>query len=147
MTIRGIRTDSLRTARLFALALAVVLAGGCQKKPTQANALKGEPAPGCSFRMTLQATPNPAKYNQQATFQLSLADLTTGKPVEGANVTADLLMPGMDMGTTHVPMQDMGHGNYRGTGSFSMGGDWNVVVSAVKAGTTGKTTFHISVEL
>ncbi len=97
--------------------------------------------------MTLKATPNPAKYKQPTTFHLSLADLATGKPVDGANVTTDLIMPTMDMGANHVAMTDMGNGNYQGTGVFNMGGDWNVVVSAFKAGQTGKTTFHISVEL
>lgn len=127
--------------------LAAVLAlGGCARKQPAVAELQGQPGPGSAFRMMLHLRPNPPKYNQDVRLRVGLMDLS-GKPVEGASVTAHLVMADMDMGENKVALSDVGGGNYEGVGRFSMGGKYNVAVEAFKGGTTGKVTFSVEVAL
>lgn len=134
----------MRFRLAFALALACLLAA-CNKAQPAAE-LRGVPAPGAAFQVALRVQPNPPKYNQDTTFRVSLKD-SAGRPVEGASVSADLVMPGMSMGENKVALADLGGGNYEGVGRFPMGGDHQVVINAYKAGATAKVIFNVTVEL
>lgn len=134
----------MRFRLAFALALACLLAACNKSQP--AGEPKGVPAPGASFQVALRVLPNPPKYNQDTTFRVTLKD-SAGRPVEGASVSADLVMPEMAMGENKVALADLGRGEYEGVGRFSMGGNYRVVISAYKAGATAKVIFNVTVEL
>jgi hypothetical protein len=51
-----------------------------------------------------------------------------GKLVNGAEVTADVGMTDMDMGTSHPAFKAVGMGQYSAAVNFSMGGPWSVKV-------------------
>lgn len=131
--------------RLVFIFAPVLLLAACNKSQPAAE-LKGSPAPGASFQVALRVQPNPPKYNQDTIFHVTLKD-SAGRPVEGASVSADLLMPGMDMGEHKVALAPLGGGDYEGVGRFSMGGDHEVVINAYKAGATAKVVFNVTVAL
>lgn len=127
-----------------AVAALVTLWGCNQSRP--AGELKGAPAPGAAFQIALKVTPNPPKYNQETTFRVELRS-ADGKPVEGATVSAELVMPEMDMGVNKVQLADNGRGGYQGVGRFTMAGNHQIVVNAFKAGAAAKVVFPVAVEL
>lgn len=94
--------------------------------------------------MTLTTDPAQPESEKDTTFRVILTD-TNGHPVTGARVQADLEMPRMDMGKNVVQLADKGNGVYEGKGQFTMGGPWNVIVTATKAGTSGEQKFDIVV--
>ena len=72
---------------------------------------------------------------------LEVSLMQAGAPVIDATVTAVFYMPAMpsmsmpEMRST-FPLQAAGDGIYRGTGNLSMGGTWNVTVTASRTGET-----------
>ncbi len=95
--------------------------------------------------MTLTTDPAQPESEKDTTFRVTLTD-TTGQPVTGAKVQADLKMLVMDMGKNVVQLVDKGNGVYEGKGQFTMGGPWNVIVTATKTGASGEQKFDIVVK-
>jgi len=77
--------------------------------------------------------PKEPKLLDTASFLITLTD-AAGKPVEGADVYIELLMPSMPMGTNKPVASPEGPGKYRAQGVFDMTGDWHVTVHATVAG-------------
>ncbi len=101
------------------------------------------PAPGMPFKMTLELDA-PPRIVKATTFRLRLTDLA-GKAVSGAQVQASLVMKLMDMGKNDFPLADKGNGHYEGSGTFSMAGVWNVVVTAQAGSQSGEQKFEVTV--
>jgi nitrogen fixation protein FixH len=141
----------MKRAHISALAIiAVFLLAGCQKQeapksstpPATAAPQVTAPAP---WKMDLTTDPAKPEPNKDTKFRLQMTD-PEGKPVAGADVTASLVMPVMDMGKNEFRLVDIGKGAYEGTGKFTMAGPWNVVVTAKAAGKTAQQTFPARVE-
>ena len=75
-----------------------------------------------------------------------LAD-AQGKPVDGATVFADLVMPAMPMGSNQPLADPLGKGNYHIKGAFTMEGDWRLAIHAMVAGKDYVATFDQPVKL
>jgi YtkA-like protein len=148
-TLRTMIRKVLPVAVLAALAWA----GGCKKgeapQPSAqpvpaASAVTPLPAaPGTPWRMSLELDA-PPRIVKATTFRLRLTDLS-GKPVSGAKVEVSLVMKLMDMGKNEFALADRGSGNYEGSGTFSMAGVWNVVVTAGAGGNAGEQKFEVKV--
>jgi hypothetical protein len=133
------------------LAFALMFAAGCKKKESTPPTPRGksaiiatQDAPGSAFIMSLAMDPAQPKFGQKTTFRVTVKQ-TLGRPVDGAQVEASLVMPLMDMGKNQFALQPAGNGAYEGTGEFNMAGEWEVIVSASARGQTGKTTFNVNV--
>ena len=100
--------------------LAVVLSG-CR------NNYEMPPAPppppnvvSPDLQIRLDMTPQPVRQMDQTTFTVRLTD-AHARPVTGASVTADLVMPAMDMGRNAVAADAAGAGRLCGGGAVPDG--------------------------
>lgn len=139
-----------KTAAIF-VAFMLVFFAGCKKKespppvPRQKSAIiSTQEAPGSAFMMSLAMDPAQPKSGSKTNFRVAVKQ-TLGRPVDGAQVEASLVMPLMDMGKNQFPLKPAGEGQYSGTGEFNMAGEWEVIVTATDNGKTGKTTFNVNV--
>jgi ankyrin repeat protein len=57
-----------------------------------------------------------------------------GTRVPGANITTDVNMTSMDMGEAQPPVTDLGGGRYQATVTFTMRGQWRVILTASAPG-------------
>ncbi len=143
-----------------AIAVGVILAAlfgmaGCkgkssnthqQHKPSPAAGaiLQVQEMPGSAFIMDLSTQPTQPKFGSKTIFRVRITD-HSGAPITGANVTASLVMPLMDMGKNQFPMKETGGGKYEGTGEFSMAGEWEVNITATQGDKTGTYRFNVAV--
>ena len=122
--------------------LGVLLLAGCQKSGSLTPAPRASsPWPG---KMILTTAPAPPPSEKDLVFQLHLTG-ADGAPVAGAKVTAELVMPVMDMGKNEIIFTEKGKGDYEGTGKFTMSGPWNVVITASAPGQSGQQTIPVVV--
>ncbi len=70
-----------------------------------------------------------------------------GKPVDGASIFIDMVMPTMPMGSNQPLADPLGNGQYRVKGVFTMEGDWRLTVHARVAGQEHSATFEQPVTL
>lgn len=77
-------------------------------------------------------SPNSVKVGSNA-LEFAVTD-PAGKPVKGANLTSDVLMTSMDMGTTHPTAKETKEGHYASQVQFSMKGPWRVNVKVTPPG-------------
>jgi hypothetical protein len=138
------------TGRGFLIVLALLCAG-CKKKepappkPREKSAIiSTQAAPGSAFIMSLAMDPAEPRLGRKTSFRVTVKQ-TLGRPVDGAQVEASLVMPLMDMGKNQFALKPASNGEYEGVGEFSMAGEWEVVVTASAEGKTGKTTFNVNV--
>lgn len=124
--------------------LAVVLSG-CR------NNYEMPPAPppppnvvSPDLQIRLDMTPQPVRQMDRTTFTVRLTD-AHARPVTGASVTADLVMPAMDMGRNAVAAAPQSPGVYAGVGRFPMDGDWRVSVTATKGAQRAVRSFPVKV--
>lgn len=109
-----------------AVAAAVILTG-CQTiyppapKPS-ANVQSAD------MRVTLAMRPAHPRQMDPVSFTVMAVD-KEGKPVQNAHVSVELVMPFMEMGRNAVAFEPTGPDAYKGSGRFTMSGEWNVVVS------------------
>jgi hypothetical protein len=134
---------------IFLFAFALLFPAGCKKNespkpPPKSAIISTQAAPGSAFIMSLAMDPPQPKFGRKTTFRVTVKQ-TLGRPVDGAQVEASLVMPLMDMGKNQFALKPAANGEYEGTGEFSMAGEWEVVVTASAAGKTGKTTFNVNV--
>ncbi len=135
----------------FLLTFALLLCAGCKKKespppqPREKSAIIAtQDAPGSAFIMSLVMDPAQPRFGRKTKFRVAVKQ-TLGRPVDGAQVEASLVMPLMDMGKNQFALKPVGNGEYEGTGEFTMAGEWEVVVTANAQGKTAKTTFNVNV--
>lgn len=133
----------MRKLSVLILFFALVFLAGCEKKQgTVAASFEGGKSEPSAFKMALTTEPTPPVEDQATLFKLNLTD-TSGKPVTGAEVKADLKMTSMDMGKNEVTLADKGSGNYEGRGTFTMAGPWKVTVTAKQGDKSGQQSFDI----
>lgn len=86
-----------------------------------------------SFAVTLETRPSPPVSKKNVLFTLRVAD-EKGQPVEDAEATISLVMPGMSHGENRVRLGHRGDGVYEGTGIFVMAGRWAADVTLARPG-------------
>jgi nitrogen fixation protein FixH len=129
----------------MAAALVALLLTGCQKKQERQaeSAIVSQSAtPNSAFVTSLQVDPAQPKDGKPETFILTVRDKNR-KPVEGAQITGELIMPLMDMGKNSFAMTDRGKGMYQGTGTANMSGEWEVQFTITANGATAKHGYHV----
>ena len=124
---------------VLGLAAAVCLGAGCSPhlRPLP-------PADTVHWKIALSVTPGQPRQLDPARFQVQVTD-SRNKPVSGAAVTTELVMPAMDMGRNAVSLRETAPGNYTGTGRFTMPGNWAATVSADKGAAHQSQAFPVSV--
>lgn len=101
--------------------------------------------PANGLTITLER-PQQAQILKDYELFVSLSD-AQGKPVDGALVFIDIVMPTMSMGTYQPLADPLGNGQYRIKGVFTMEGDWRLTVHAKVAGQDHAATFDQPVTL
>ena len=99
----------------------LLLLGGCAPR----RDVPQRAAPDPNLQMTLTVQPASPRQLDPAQFTVTLKD-AHNRPVTGANVALNLMMPDMDMGTNTVTLTPRAPGTYAGTGRFTMAGLWSV---------------------
>jgi hypothetical protein len=128
---------------LFISAWILVLLTGCGTQNVNSN-IDVQTKTVDGLVIALEA-PKVTKLLDTASFLITLTD-ATGKPVEGADVYLELLMPAMPMGTNKPVATVEGPGKYRAQGVFDMIGDWQVTVHANVEGKDHAAMFISKVE-
>lgn len=90
--------------------------------------------------LTLSAYP-PSSF-QLGTFDVKLTD-DKGQPVNDAQVSLDLTMPGMWMPPSAPAAQSLGNGAYRAQAFWTMRGLWLIEVKVQRAGATQSAFFTV----
>ena len=133
----------MRRALVGLAALVVLFAGCSSEKPKPPEAIVSSSAtPGSPFRTKLEIEPAQPIDGKPETFVLSVADMN-GKPVTGAKVAGELVMPIMDMGKNTFAMNEREAGVYRGTGTTTMSGEWEVQFTMTVGGMSAKHGYHV----
>ena len=94
---------------------------------------------------TLNFDPDPVEVMTPVTLSLQLAD-SSGKAIDGAQVSYDLTMPAMPMAPNQPQASLQGNGVYIAETTFSMSGDWQAAVTIEKDGQTSTLTFDFKVK-
>ncbi len=142
----------MRSPWLLALIGLAFVCCGCNSQPTAPERITpaSTPAPPPSaqaktpWKIALVVEPAQPKSGQATTFRVKLED-EKDRPIEGAEVTASLVMKLMDMGKNEVKLNDSGGGFYEGSGKFTMTGPWGVVISAKKGKESVDQAFDLAV--
>ncbi len=125
----------------------LLLCAGCAPRPatpsTQADTPPEKLNP--SLHITLGTSPSTPTSLDPTAFIARLTD-AAGKPVSRAHLSLALSMPSMDMGDNFVQVSETAtQGTYRGTGRFTMAGDWRAVVSVSAGADRAAQTFSFQV--
>ena len=86
----------------------------------------------------------PSAVNNRQEWLVMLRD-SAGEPVEGADVFLELDMPAMEMAENMPQAVGEGAGVYRASGSYTMSGEWEVVVHAIVEGDEHVAAFEMQV--
>ena len=124
--------------------LLTVACGGNQPdtmRDEMPSATESAPQPGAAstpqdIALTFRSEPDPPKAGDN-TFEATV--MSGGQPVTDAEVSVEFFMaamPAMNMPEmrNRVDLRHEGGGRYRGTGNVMMAGNWDVTVSAKRAG-------------
>lgn len=124
----------------FCISLVLVACGGSARPgyTSQQQTVDG-------LTITLER-PRQVEILKEYEFFVTLAD-AQGRPVDGATVYADLVMPAMPMGANQPLADPLGDGEYRVKGVFTMEGNWGITVHATVAGNDRAATFEQPVAL
>jgi Cu(I)/Ag(I) efflux system membrane fusion protein/cobalt-zinc-cadmium efflux system membrane fusion protein len=110
---------------------------GSQKQNGAARAEQGPVS--ANVKITFAVEPDPPKGAAENTFRVTVVD-ANGRPVEGAQVKVTLVMPAMpsmsmpEMRSSFELPWIAGQNLYRGRGTISTPGPWNVTVEVSKDG-------------
>jgi YtkA-like len=126
------------------LILSTVVGASCGSA-TEAATEQGRFAQtGSEMSMTLQVDPFPPRSMREATFTITVADLS-GVPLEGATVTCDMTMPAMPMPANRPEAVEGDPGVYTAQVLFTMAGGWEAAVQvALPDGRAETFTFAMS---
>ena len=98
-----------------------------------------------SLRLTLVVSPDHPRMTKPITLTVHVASAQS-QPVTDANVTGELTMKLMDMGTTKLTFAPKGNGDYEAqVKSVDMSGPWNLAVDAKQGSAEAKQTFDVNV--
>lgn len=127
----------------FALLLASLLAvlAGCLGKASAPPASKTAGA----LTATLALTPDSPAPMRETELRLKIMD-SNARPLETADVTMDLTMPGMAMPPNHPPVLASGDGVYVAKAIFSMAGRWRIEAKVAHAGAVDSFAFELDVK-
>ena len=96
---------------------------------------QSSPPAGNGVAIDFASTPDPLERGDNAiTVTVTAPD---GSPVTDATVTAVFSMPAMPAMNmpamrSEAPLEHVGNGRYQGTGQLSMGGTWNIAITATR---------------
>lgn len=122
--------------------LAVLTLSGCaHRQGSSPAALPANP----NLQITLALRPSSPRQLDPEQFTVTLRD-ARGQRVSGADVTADLTMPAMEMGNNRVTLTPQAPGTYTGTGRFTMPGDWQVTIVSRRGADRAVQTFSKAVQ-
>ena len=144
-------TVTSKAAMSIAAIIVTLAAAACSRESapesSQTTAAAPAAAPdtqGVSVRFTSEPNPPVSGDNQ-----IEVMVMENGAPVTDATVEAVFSMPAMPSMNmpamrSAAPLTHAGNGRYRGTGQLSMGGTWNVTVTASRGGQEiGRTNLSI----
>jgi nitrogen fixation protein FixH len=135
----------VRRSAFILLFLTTTILIGCNKQQSAATTASTQPstaAQSANWKIALTTDPAKPEEENDTAFKVALTD-SSGQPVSGAAVTADLQMQTMNMGKNEITLIDDGAGTYEGKSQFSMAGPWNVIVTAKQGGKTAQQTFQV----
>ena len=135
---------TILTPTLILLALATAFLVGCHNNYEMPPPRPPVNVSNAGIKLALRTTPATLRQMDPTAFTIRLTD-RHAHPLNGAGVTVALVMPAMDMGRNVVVARPQGPGVYVGTGRFSMGGDWSVVVTATQGAHKAIETFPVHV--
>jgi hypothetical protein len=117
-------------------------AGACSVDPSFSNGADAGAQPTNPLVFTSAITPNPAIVGTNA-LAVTLKG-SNGVPVTGATMTAKTWMPAMGHGSPTPLVSELGDGAYSVSAvKFTMGGTWQVTLTATAAGgLTGSKVFN-----
>jgi hypothetical protein len=93
----------------------------------------------------LTFSPDPIDAMTPVTLSLQLTD-SSGKAIDGAQVSYDLTMPAMKMPPNQPEATSQGNGLYTVETSFSMSGDWQAAVTIKQGNASTVLTFDFKVK-
>jgi hypothetical protein len=114
-------------AILIVLLISSLAVGGCSLDLAQTAAANA------STSALLRIEPVRPVPMQEAQLELSLRD-PQGKPITGATVKADLMMPDIVMPSNRPAFTEMGNGVYAAKALFTMAGEWELRTQVDHAG-------------
>ncbi|MFF2449730.1 SCO family protein [Neobacillus sp. NPDC058068] len=92
------------------------------------------------------STPKTFTPGKTMAMQFKVVD-KQGKPVNGANVNADLNMKNMDHGTLPIHAEEIGDGKYIGSVNLPMQGDWVATISVEHNGAKIEVEKQFTIEV
>ncbi len=105
-----------RECRVSVVCVAILVALGCRGRPTS----------GPYFVVTHELTPEPARVGPES-LTLQLKD-EAGRAVSGAHIVVEAVMSHPGMAPVFADAKDMGGGKYRADVTFTMAGDWVILM-------------------
>ncbi|HSE48523.1 MAG TPA: FixH family protein [Terriglobales bacterium] len=96
------------------------------------------------FKVRMYLTPEEPRAEQDVKFEFTV--LETGVLVRDAQVHVSLVMPLMDMGKNEFDAAARPPGVYEGSAKFTMGDEWEVIVTVTKGKKKGKHIFNLRVQ-
>ena len=125
---------------LLAAALAALVSAACGRDATPPGDAARSATP---VTLAMENAPNPPRTGVNT---ITVAVTRGGMPVTDAQVSGDFFMPVMEsMGKTTVAFMHTGNGRYTGQGSLTMGGSWQVAVTARRgADVLAMRTFNLT---
>jgi hypothetical protein len=116
--------------RFFVLLAVLIAITACGSGGTPGYTTQQQTVDGLSIALE---RPEQAEILKDYELFVTLKD-AGGKPVDGATVFVDMVMPAMPMGVNQPLADGLGNGRYRIKSAFTMEGDWKVDVHATVAG-------------
>lgn len=126
-----------RVLRLIALGVLLLVLTACGGGLPSGYTTQQQTVDGLTI--TLER-PQKAELLKDYDLYVSLTD-ANNKPIDGAQVSLDMLMPAMPMGSNKPLADSLGNGRYGVKTIFSMEGDWRVTVQARVSGKAYTATF------
>jgi nitrogen fixation protein FixH len=119
------------------LLVAACSAGNDGTSPTESARTQAASTGTIGVAIEFRSTPDPPEAGSNA-FEVTVRR-PNGSLVPDANVTAVFSMPAMPSMNmpamrSEAPLTPVGDGRYRGAGELSMGGTWNVSITATENG-------------
>lgn len=127
-------------ARVLVGALLALALGSCQGNSSQSYTQNKD-----GIVALFQLAPSSPVMMEPVSLSLSLTG-SGGEPIEEAQVSYDLTMPGMTMPPNKPQARDEGRGVYMADATFTMAGEWRAQAVVIYGGETTTFTFDFSVQ-
>jgi hypothetical protein len=127
-------------ARVLVGALLALALGSCQGDSSQSYTQNKD-----GIVALFQLSPSSPVMMEPVSLSLSLTG-SGGEPIEEAQVSYDLTMPGMTMPPNKPQARYEGRGVYMADATFTMAGEWRAQAVVIYGGETTTFTFDFSVQ-